>query len=175
MTWLTPEQKKALAARIALYKEWREVFQYGEFYRGRSGNLHEWTCVSGDKKRAVGLLLQELSRPNAQFERYFARGLAPDTLYRFRSEAQRLNIKRFGSLVNTVSPIHVKQDSLIHNVIARAVTMPGEAEDALAAGEALMAAGVKLRPAFAGTGYDETVRFFADFSSRLYFMEAEEN
>ena len=172
---MSPEQKKALAARIALYKEWREVFQYGEFYRGRSGNLHEWTCVSGDKKRAVGLLLQELSRPNAQFERYFARGLAPDTLYRFRSEAQRLNIKRFGSLVNTVSPIHVKQDSLIHNVIARAVTMPGEAEDALAAGETLMAAGVKLRPAFAGTGYDETVRFFADFSSRLYFMEAEED
>ena len=49
-----------------------------------------------------------------------------------------------------------------------------DAEDALAAGKALMAAGVKLRPAFAGTGYDETVRFFADFSSRLYFMEAEE-
>ena len=171
---MSPEQKKALAARIALYKEWREVFQFGEFRRGRSGNLHEWTCVSRDKKRAVGLLMQELSRPNAQFERYFAKGLAPETLYHFRSEAQRLNIKRFGSLVNTVSPVHVKQDSLIHNVIARAVTMPGEAEDCVAAGETLMAAGVKLRPAFAGTGYDETVRYFADFSSRLYFMEAEE-
>ena len=32
-------------------------------------------------------------------------------------------------------------------------------------------AGVKLKPAFAGTGYDERVRFFPDFGARLYFME----
>ena len=37
-----------------------------------------------------------------------------------------------------------------------------------------MHAGVKLAPAFAATGYDERVRFFPDFFSRLYFMEAEE-
>lgn len=66
----------AITAQIRLYKKWRSVLQYGSFYRGRtvcdalkangshgaasvltSGveNLTEWTCVSEDKKQAVGL------------------------------------------------------------------------------------------------------------------------
>jgi alpha-galactosidase len=32
-------------------------------------------------------------------------------------------------------------------------------------------AGVKLQPAFAGTGLNQDVRHFPDFASRLYFME----
>ena len=172
---LSAEDRRAMAEEIALYKTWREVFQFGDFYRGRSGNLHEWTCVAPDKSRAVGLILQELTKPNTQFERYFAKGLEPGARYHFCNDPKRLNIKRFGSLVNTVAPVHVKQDSLLHNVIARTVTMPGEKEDTLASGESLMSAGVKLAPAFGGTGYDETVRFFVDFSSRLYFMEREES
>lgn len=172
---LSGEQRKALAERIALYKEWREVFQFGTFHRGRSGNLHEWTVVSPDGKKAVGLYLQELETPNTQFGCYRAKGLRPEEHYRFYSLEQRLNIKRFGSLVNTVAPFHVKQDSLVHNVIARAVTMPREREDCAVSGQTLMAAGVKLAQAFSGTGYDETVRFFPDFSSRLYFMESGED
>ena len=49
--------------------------------------------------------------------------------------------------------------------------MDGEKEDFTVYGDALMEAGVKLKPAFAGTGYDERVRFFPDFGARLYFME----
>ena len=41
-------------------------------------------------------------------------------------------------------------------------------------GVLLMHAGVKLAPAFAATGYDERVRFFPDYFSRLYFFEAVE-
>ena len=75
--------------------------------------------------------------------------------------------------MNTVSPVHVKQDSLLHNAISKVVTMPGETEDVRAEGRTLMA-GVKLKQAFSGTGYNEEVRYFVDFSSRLYFMAAEE-
>ena len=170
---LSGEDRKQLSSEIELYKQWREVFQFGDFYRGRSGNLHEWTCVSPDRKRAAGLLMQELTRANTQFERYFPKGLDGDTRYHFTNEPQRLNIKRFGSLVNTVTPFHVKQDSLVHNVIAKVKHMPGETEDYLADGQTLMA-GVKLKQGFSGTGYDDNVRYFVDFSSRLYFMLAEE-
>ena len=62
---------------------------------------------------------------------------------------------------------------LIHDVVARVVRMPGESEDVTASGAMLMYAGVKLKQAFAATGYDERVRFYPDFFSRLYFMEAE--
>ncbi len=170
---LSAEEKKLLKTEIERYKNWREVFQFGDFYRGRSGSLHEWTSVSRDRKQAVGLLIQELTRANAQFERYFPKGLDAETRYHFSNEEQRLNLKRFGSLVNTVSPVHVKQDSLLHNALARVVTLPGETEDYRADGRTLMA-GVKLKQAFSGTGYNEEVRYFVDFSSRMYFMLAEE-
>ena len=119
------------------------------------------------------MVMQELVQPNTQFEQYFAKGLDGDRKYHFYNRNQRYGIKLFGDLVNTVSPVHVKQDSLVHNVMAKFVTMPGEVEDVSAYGSTLMSGGVKLKQAFSGTGYNEETRFFQDFSSRLYFMEAE--
>ena len=75
--------------------------------------------------------------------------------------------------MNTVAPIHIKQDSLTHNLIARFVKMDGETEDYHVYGDTLMHAGVKLKQAFSGTGYNDQVRYFQDFGSRIYFMEAE--
>ncbi|MBQ1442174.1 MAG: alpha-galactosidase, partial [Clostridia bacterium] len=86
---------------------------------------------------------------------------------------QRVDIKQFGSLVNTIAPFHVKQDSMVHNMIAKAVNMKGEAEDAVASGMVLMSTGVALKPAFSGTGFNENVRVFPDFSLRMYFMESQ--
>ena len=167
------QTKQIVSQQIELYKEWREVFQFGQFYRVLSGNIHEWICVSGDKEKAIGLILQELTRPNTQAQRFYAAGLDPEKQYRLYSISKRLDVKQFGSLINTVAPIHIKQDSLMHNVIAKAVKMMGESEDVCASGEILMKTGVALSPAFSGTGFNEKVRVFADFSSRLYFIEAE--
>ena len=83
----------------------------------------------------------------------------------------RVDIRQFGSLINTVTPIHVRQDSFVHNAIARAVRMNGEKEDVTASGEILMRTGVALRPAYSGTGFNENVRIFPDFAARLYFIE----
>lgn len=78
----------------------------------------------------------------------------------------------FGDLVNTVSPIHIRQNSLTHHIVAKFVKMDGETEDCLVYGDELMYHGVKLKQAFAATGYSEEVRFYQDFGSRIYFMEA---
>ncbi len=42
-------------------------------------------------------------------------------------------------------------------------------------GDTLMYGGVELAPAFVGTGFNENVRYFPDYGSRLYFMEAVED
>lgn len=52
-----------------------------------------------------------------------------------RMRQRQLYIKNFGDLVNTAAPIHVKQDSLVHNVLAKFVTMPGEKEEYTARGK----------------------------------------
>jgi alpha-galactosidase len=168
---LKKEELEEIRKQIAIYKEWRSVLQTGRFYRGRNGNIHEWTCVSREKDRAVGMLMQELVQPNTQFEQYFAKGLDGKKKYAFSNRDLRYNVKLFGDLVNTASPVHVKPDSLLHNAIARFVTMPGEKESYVVSGELLMRAGVKLKQAFSANGYNEETRFFGDFASRLYFME----
>lgn len=167
---LNGEKSQKLREQIETYKKWRDVLQFGRFYRGRSGNIHEWTCVSQDGRRAVGMILNELTEPNDPNERFFPRGLDPELRYRFYNAERKINIKRFGSLINTSTPFRVKQDSIVHNVIDRIVKMPGETEEYTASGSVLMG-GVKLKQAFTATGYSEQVRFFADYFSRLYFME----
>ena len=171
---IPPGKRKKLKDQIDVYKRWRDVLQWGEFYRVRSGNDRIWCSVSVDGKRAVGLLLRTLMVPNAPDDRFYARGLKEETVYHFSNEPRPVDVKRFGTLVNTIAPFHIKQDSLIHDVVARVVKMPGEREDAHVSGALLMRAGIAIAPAFAATGYDERVRFFPDFFSRLYFMEAEE-
>ncbi len=183
------EERDAVKEQIALYKKWRRALQWGAFYRGRGftagdapgasgsvlfsdgGNVMEWTCVSEDRTKAVGLLMQKLVTPNTQFQYYKAKGLDPDADYRFYNRKLKYNVKNFGDLVNTVAPVHIKQDSLMHNLVAKFVKMDGETEDCRASGGMLMYAGVHLKQAFGGTGYSDAVRYFQDFGSRLYFME----
>ena len=172
---LSNEQKQKICKQIELYKNWRDVFQQGQFYRVRTGNIHEWICVSQDKKRAIGLLLQELAQPNTQSERFIAKGLDAKLKYHFYNIPSRVDVKQFGSLINTMAPFHVKQDSLVHNLIAKAVKINSEEENIIATGNVLMSAGVALKPAFSGTGFNDNVRMFSDFASRLYFMEAIED
>lgn len=189
---MSKEDMEAIKAQIVLYKKWRGVLQYGNFYRGRTmcdalkvsgsrgsasvltsgaGNLTEWTCVSEDRKQAVGLLMQKLVAPNTQFDYYKAKGLDEEVEYRFTNRSLKYNIKEFGSLVNMVAPVHIKQDSVAHNLISKFVKLDGEKEDCTAYGDALMYGGVHLKQAFAGTGYNNEIRPFQDFASRIYFME----
>ena len=172
---LPSPEKQAIREQIALYKKWREVLQFGDFYRITEGNLHRWTCVSPDRSRAVVLLLQELTEANVQAHRLQLRGLDPDKTYRLYNIPGRVDVKVFGSLINTVTPVHVRQDSVLHNVIAKQVKMSGEAEKVTATGSVLMHTGVMLSPAFSGSGFNEKVRIFPDFAARLYFLEAEKN
>lgn len=181
------EDLAAIAAQIELYKQWRGVLQYGSFYRGRNfytgdhvsrvdssaGNVTEWTCVAPDKSKAVGMMMQKLVTPNTMYAYYKAKGLDPEKEYHFYNRILKYNVKNFGDLVNTAAPIHVKPDSLLHNVIAKFVKMDGETEDCMVCGDTLMYHGVKLKQAFAATGYNEETRYFPDFGSRMYFMEEE--
>lgn len=164
------EDLEEIRKQIVLYKEWRHVLQYGTFYRGRNAKIHEWTCVSEDKSQAVGMIMQELTQPNHPTGQYFPKGLDAPKRYEFTNHSMRYNILGFGDLVNTVSPVHIKQDSLVHQVLAKCVTMPGETESYRASGSVLMA-GVKLAQGFSATGYSEETRYFPDFASRMYFMQ----
>ncbi len=172
---MSKEELDAIKAQVSLYKTWRGAMQFGAFYRGRNGNLHEWTVVSPDKKRAVGFLMHELMVPNHASHTYYAKGLDASRQYHFYNRPLKYNIKTFGDLVNMVTPVHIRNDSFLQDMVAKFVKMDGETEDYHVTGDLLMEAGVALMQAFVTTGYNESVRFFPDFGSRIYLMEAEES
>lgn len=165
---MSKEDMAAIKAQISLYKKWRETLQFGTFMRGRSfddyigqqnhgslknscSNIMEWTCISSDKEKAVGLLFQKLAIPNTSYGYYRAKGLSPDSLYHF-----------YNYLLESAE-----------NSGASYTKIEGEVEDTYAYGDTLMYHGVKLKKAFAGTGYNKDIRYFKDFFARLYFMEKE--
>ena len=185
---LSSEELDAIKDQVTLYKKWRPVLQFGEYYRGKSFNdaagkdaLESddntdagWTIVSADGKKAVCVVLQQLVHPNTQWLKLTPKGLDADKKYRIRSRVFKTNLKDFGGLVNYVAPVHVKQDGAIHNILAKFVKMETEKEDHVMSGSALMHAGLKLKSAFSGCGYSDDMRFYPDFASRMYFIEAQE-
>ncbi|NTV77716.1 MAG: alpha-galactosidase [Clostridiales bacterium] len=177
---LSKEEQTKIGEQVALYKKWRNVLQFGDFYRIREGRddleenqsgTYQWLSVSKDKTRAVAMMLQTQNIPNTVYQKLVLKGLLEKERYHFYNIPQKVNVKDFGSLINAMAPIHIKQDSLLHNVVAHVMKLEGEKEEYQAYGDALMNCGVRLAPSFGGTGFNEQVRLFKDFDSRLYFIE----
>ncbi|MCR5345369.1 MAG: alpha-galactosidase [Lachnospiraceae bacterium] len=171
---LSKDELETVKAQVAQYKKWREVYFNGDFYRGRCGNFHEWTVVSKDKKRAIGLVMQELNIANNPNLIYNVKGLKKDATYKFYNIEEKINIRTFGDLINTASPVHIRNDSFMQRLLAKFYKMQGETEEFILSGEEAMLSGIRLKQAFGGVGFNERVRLFTDFSSRLYYMEEQE-
>ena len=164
----------AIKDQISLYKEWRDVFQTGRFYRGENiydGNTVTWNVVSRDSTRSVAMMFEKLATVNDQRGRLKVHGLECDSKYRFYNRSFKIDIRVFGDLINTISPIHVKNGSAVHDIISKIVKLDGEKEDVTIYGNTLSEAGVLLSPKFSSTGFNERTRVFPDFASRMYFIE----
>ena len=177
--------------QIELYKQFRQTFQFGKFYRSDSANIAaeysidrfglsesqnimQLTVVSEDAKEAVSGIIQDRSVANKKDLWIQIPGLDDDTLYNLANVKFESNIMDFGDLVNQATPFHVRQNSLIHRAISRFVKLPSETEEYTAYGSSLKNAGMKTAQGFSGTGFSEEVRHFPDYSGRLYLVRADE-
>lgn len=169
---MSTKELQVIKEQVEWYKTYRSTLQYGDFYRlyEENGN-YQWLCVSKDKKIAIGLYLQTLVQANYTNGIFKTKGLDPTMNYHFQNKPLVFDVRLFGDLINTIAPIHVKQDGYIHNMAAKFVKMNSEVEDYEVSGAILNNIGVRLKQAFGGTGYNDEVRFFQDFSSRLYIIK----
>lgn len=167
------EDVDAIKEQIALYKKYRKTLQYGDFYRLQEGNVYQWSCVDSDQNTAVTMFLQKHVEANKFYNKLLVRGLDDEKQYHLYSLPFKHNLKIFGDLINTVTPVHVKQDGIVHNVISKVTSLPGEVEDIHASGSLLNYKGFDLKQSFASTGFNENVRVMTEYASRLYFIEAE--
>ena len=74
---LTAEERKEVRRQIAFAKEYREVLQFGDFYRLRSpfaGNFTAWMAVSPDRRTALVGWYRLLSEANGPCRRVRLQG-----------------------------------------------------------------------------------------------------
>ncbi len=165
---LSESDKKVIAEQVEFYKNWREVFQFGDYYRLPD---YGYIIVSRDKKKAVSFVVERNSKPNNDYRCLKTVGLAEDKVYNMRNRVVPLSVKEFGSLVNTMVPVHVKQDGLLHTIIDRVVNVSSEEQKVTATGAAFNNHGVALNPSFSGTGYNQDTRIMRTEDVRLYVFE----
>lgn len=169
---LNNRERKEITEQISLYKRQRETLQYGEFHRMPSENGTKWITISKDKEHAVGMMMQQEVIPNSCYATFHAKCFAPEKEYHFYNVPKKHDIMQFGDLINAVSKVHIKTGSKLHHLLSRFVKMDGEKEDMCIRGDILNECGVKLHQGFAGTGYNQEVRLFQDYHSRLYYFDA---
>ncbi|MFI3212138.1 MAG: alpha-galactosidase [Eubacteriales bacterium] len=170
---LSKEELELIKQQVMWYKKYRKTLQYGEYYRimtDESGR-YQWMVVSKDRKTAIGLFFQTLVEANYSYPTFHLTGLDENKIYRFTNRHTSFNIKEFGDLINSISPVHIRQDSLTHNLVAKFMKKEHEKEEYILSGSVLNKVGVQLQQGFVGTGYEDGMRLFQDFASRIYVME----
>ena len=169
---LSAKEREEIATQIAIYKKWRSTLQFGQWYRLPVINSRaKWLTVSEDQSRAIGVMVQGLVEPSGTYEVFRTCGLDEKKRYHFMNRTHKVDIRRFGGLVNMIAPIHIKKDSLVHRAAAHFVKMDSEQEAYTVSGACLNRAGVKLAQSFSGTGFEKNTRLFQDFDACMYYIE----
>lgn len=171
---LDKSELEEIKNQIKQYKKWRNVLQKGTFYRicdFEDDDRMQWCIVSQNQKYAAGLLMQGLTRPHLASKKFCMKGLMPDKEYHFYSLPFQVDIKDFGSLINTASPVHIRPGSVMQDLASRVIKMQGDREDLTAYGDTLMYSGIHVSQPFRSTGFNEEVRLWKDFDSRMYYAE----
>lgn len=169
-------EKKRCSALVDIYKKYREVFQFGDFYEldSFSDNYSKWQVLSKDKSKAVIGHFNVLQKSNAPECFLDAKGLIDDKKYTIEVVELEHNIKKFGGLINMLTPFHVNPNGWLVNFLSKRMTIPGEKESYVTYGSALNNRAIVLNPEWSASGMNEGVRILGDFGSRLYLVNLDE-
>lgn len=168
---ISPEKKKDIIDQIAFYKIYRRVFQYGTFFRMKTGKDNKviWQCVSEDKNTAVTGFFQILAAASESDDRLIVTGLN-DGQYVISTRPQRLYIERFGGLMKHILPVELNPDSFVLRAANRYISLTDCVEKYRCSSK-MLSAGIPLCNQFLGTGYNKNVRMLGDFGSNMYITE----
>ena len=154
---------KQIREQTDFYKQYRHVFQFGEFRRWKN----TWQ-VSDGVTTIVGVF-HGLTHSAPGYDRLRVFGLEKDKVYRVQSRAQAIRVGQFGNLLKHVAPVDIDPNGALLRMADRHYTLPDGEEDYTVSGAALES-GITLMPRFRGTGYDKRQHTHADFGSDVYVI-----
>ena len=171
---------EAIREQVEFYKNRRRTLQFGEYHRIENGtvtelerNVYQFMTVSQDGFEAVACCYEGQVIPNYTYRHMRTKGLDEKAVYVMEGRELEYSVKLMGDLINTVTPVHVKPDSLAQNAIDKVVKLPGEKEYVKASGALFNNVGVNLAPRFAGTGYNDQTAIWTEHGMRLYTFTRE--
>lgn len=164
---LLPVEIREIKAQVAFYKQYRRIFQYGQFRRTKLG----WQ-VSFEGVTLAGVF-HRLVPAAPGYEQLRVTGLDRKKRYNYASLEQAIRIGPFGSLMKHVLPVDINPNGMLLRIADHRFTMPSGSELGTATGAALES-GITLLPRFRGTGYDKNQRTSTDFGSDVYVIEEAE-
>lgn len=166
---------EAIKEQVEFYKRHRRTLQFGEYHRMENGtvsdlmrNVYQFMTVAQDGSEAVACYYEDQVIPNYTYKHLRTKGLDESAVYVMEGRNLQYSVKIMGDLINTVTPVHVKPDSLTQSAIDKVVKLPGEKECVKASGAVLNRVGVNLAPGFAGTGYNDQTALWTEHGLRLY-------
>jgi len=180
LTALNPEQKSIVKSQVEFYKKHRSLLQFGRFFRleecvengvNAGSNKTRWVVANDDFSEMMVLDFQVLNAPNPGDDILKIPFARPNFDYEVTPRTQRINLSMFGSLVNMFMPVTLSEDSKIKQTLLDNYTLKSENEHYVVSGDVLAYGGLHLNPQFGGLGYNDKVRVFGDFGSRLYYIK----
>ncbi|MCR5348222.1 MAG: alpha-galactosidase [Bacilli bacterium] len=166
-------EEKAIKSQIEFYKKHRETLQFGiyrildTFEHGHGRLIVE----VADANKALVTYVNYVQTPHPGNETLPMAGLDPEATYAYSVRPEYHSLKTFGSLINQVSPVHIKEEGVLVNVLSRFRGLDAEGLKGEAKGCTLNAGALQIGRQWAGTGYDDSTRILLDFGARIYVFE----
>lgn len=168
---LDPIDVKAIKEQIEFYKKNRDTLQFGVYQLMDTFHNGRQVVEMADANRALVSYVNYVQNPHPGNETLPMTGLDPEATYVYSVRKEIHSLKTFGSLINMVTPIHIKEEGVIVNTLSRHRGLDAENLHGEAKGSTLNAGALQIGRQWAGTGYDETTRILLDFGARIYVFE----
>ncbi len=177
VTKLNKFERVAIKKQIEFYKQYRNLLQFGEFYRIGDffkDDVAKWQIVSPDKSQsALGYFVDRV-KPNGGIDVIKFKGLEPSFKYKLTSRTQLINLKSFGHILN-VGPINMDmEDGKFYEFLTNTVKLKSEKVDFTVGGDGLMYAGFRPQQPYTSSGYSTEIRMLIDTDSRFYVLNKQE-
>lgn len=170
LTQLSEDEISDIKKQVQFYKKFRKTLQFGNLYRCENNNIIQWTCVSNDQTQAIALIFQKLEIANNQHQILKVSGLDANKKYKISTYDQDEVIKDCGK--NIVAFLNKDEDINTLDISSAMKYYKRHAlhEEYISYGSAIMQ-GINISCAFGGTGFNDNVRIWRDFASRIYIIE----
>ena len=167
--YLSAFEIKTIKEHIKLYKSYRNILQYGKFYRFNEDSLdHMIYQVSKEDVHILGNY-QILALPNPNLEKLRVKNLTQNKTYELMSINQKMTLDKFGHLISHALPIKLNPNKALFRLISKFKQLDNAIENVTMSGQTLMH-GYKMKQQFMGTYYNDQTRIMGDFGSQIYIV-----